>query len=283
MKNGQKGPHRILSPQKLRRLVEQNPFDLFFQLCYLPELQKIAFDFFEIANAATPEGYRKKQVYQNLCTQKLRGYKRAAISGDLYNRLMHHGMQGETYNYYHKLPTLYRTLLAILIYEWYRSASLNQLSLELEANANQVTITPGRITRLNQQVSFYLQLTKALCQTFSPADEEEYEAYSSIEETLNRMEMCLYFGIRERDAAVIDTTRLRRLTRQQQMQVAKILDFCSNYSGGDHLETLTRRQRNDWRKILQLLHALPEESDIADLLQDQYPILYKAETLFQKG
>ena len=138
-----------------------------------------------------------------------------------------------TYNYRQGIPNLYRTMLTIMVYEWFRNASVFRMQSDLNTEAAFVTITPGRISRLSQQVSFYLQMTEALCKTLSDP------AYDEIAQLLNYMEMCLYFGIREQDARKIEATYLRRLTRQQQMKVAQILDFCANHPSIGSLDVLT--------------------------------------------
>ena len=265
---------RSYTPEELKRLIQRDPFDLFFQLCYLPELQKIAFDFFEISDVQSVAGSRRRDLYQDLCTRQLRSYRKKAISNELYNQLIH--PVSNAYNYSRGLPNLYRTLLAILVYEWYKNASVGQLNDELNADIGTLTITPGRISRLTQQVSFYLQVTQALCKTLSN------EAYEEIREVLNRMELCLYFGIREEDSQKIDVLQLRRLTRQQQLHVTQILEFCSNHPPFTDCSELTRRQRNDWRRITDMLRSLPLSSEIPQRLREMYPILNTAETLLCK-
>lgn len=273
-----KGNHmpeaRRYTPEGLKRHLERFPFDLFFQLCYLPELQKIAFEFFEIADVSNEDGKHKRQLYQELCTKQLRLYHKKAISNELYAQLIYSAT--DSYNYRLRLPTLYRTLLTILIFEWYKNASVSKLNDELNTGYSIVTITPGRISRMSQQLSFYLQMTASLCLTLSD------DIYNEIAQLLNRMEICLYFGIREADARRIDVTYLRRLTRQQQLKVAQILDFCANHPLFNTPDELTRRQRNDWKSILRSLHSLPQESDIPQKLREVYPILNTAETLLMK-
>ncbi|OUN83764.1 hypothetical protein B5G03_14220 [Gemmiger sp. An50] len=265
---------RSYTPQALKQLIERDPFDLFFQLCYLPELQKIAFDFFEINDVGNEAGSHRRDLYQELCTKQLRSYRKKAISNELYRQLIYPATN--TYNYTLGLPTLYRTLLSILIYEWYKNASVGQLNDELNAGSGIFTITPGRISRLSQQVSFYLQVTQALCRTLSD------EAYEDIAQLLNRMELCLYFGIRENDAWKIDVLQLRRLTRQQQLMVSQILDFCANHPAFTSPEQLTRRERGDWKRIVRMLRSISEDSEIPQTLRKIYPILNTAKDLLYK-
>lgn len=262
------------TPKSLKHLIECYPFDLFFQLCYLPGLQKIAFDFFEIKDMKNEAGRHRRDLYQDLCTKQLHSYRKKAISNNLYNQLIY--PTSNAYNYARGLPNLYRTLLAILIYEWYKNASVALLNDELNAGFGTITITPGRISRLSQQLSFYLQATQALCRTLSN------EAYDEIGEILNRMELCLYFGIREKDSQKIDVLQLRRLTRQQQLHVTQILDFCSSHSPFTELNQLTRRQRSDWKRIVDMLRCVPPNSEIPQRLREMYPILNTAETLLYK-
>lgn len=263
------------TPDKLRDLIERDPFDLIYQLCYLPELQKIAFEFFEISDIGSEEGMKKRDLYQKLCTERLRIYNKRVISQELYRKLMY--TPTNTYNYRQGIPSLYRTMLSIMVYEWYRNASVFRMQSDLNAEAPIVTITPGRISRLSQQVSFYLQMTEALCKTLGDP------AYGEIAQLLNHMEMCLYFGIRAQDARTIEATYLRRLTRQQQMKVAQILDFCANHPSIGSLDELTRRQKNDWKSILRSLNQLPEDSEIPGKLREAYPVLNTARALLMKG
>lgn len=259
------------TPETLKHLIERYPFDLFYQLCYLPELQKIAFDFFEINDVRNEAGRHRRDLYQELCTKQLHSYRKKAVSYKLYNQLIY--PVSNTYNYSRGLPNLYRTLLAILIYEWYKNASVAQLDDELNAGFGTFTITPGRITRLNQQISFYLQVMQALCQTLSN------EAYDEIGKILNRIELCLYFGIREKDSQKIDVLQLRRLTRQQQSHVTQILDFCSSHAPFTELNQLTRRQRGDWKRVVDMLRSLPLNSEIPQMIRGMYPILNTADML----
>ena len=262
------------TPKELKRLIERNPFDLFFQLCYLPELQKIAFEFFEINDVRSETGGHRRDLYQELCTKQLHNYRKKVISNNLYNQLIHSA--SDTYNYGLGLSNLYRTLLTILVYEWYKTASVGQLNEELNAGFGTFTITSGRIFRLTQQVSFYLQVTQALCKTLSD------DAFNEIGEILNRMELCLYFGIREKDSQKIDVIQLRRLTRQQKLHVTQILEFCSSHLPFTELNQLTRRQRGEWKKIVDTLRCLPSDSEIPQTLREVYPILNTAEALLYK-
>lgn len=266
---------RAYTPEQLKTLLERDPFDLFFQLCYLPELQKIAFDFFAIPDVTNASGARRRQLYEDLCTKQLNSYRKKAISHELYNRLIYRGTN--RYNYRQKLPALYRTLLTIMVYEWYKTASVDKLNDELNAGNEIITITPGRISRLSQQVSFYIQMTEALCQTFSNP------VYAEIAQLLNRMELCLYFGIQESNARIIDAAQLKLLTRQEQLKVAQILDFCSKNEAIPSPESLTRRQKSDWRNILRQLHALPENFPVQQEIREHCPVLTTAETLFHSN
>jgi len=266
--------NRTYAPEGLKRLIKLDPFDLFFQLCGLPELQKIAFEFFAITDVTNEAGIRRRDLYQELCTKQLCTYRKKAISNELYNQLMY--LPTNTYNYRLKLPTLYRTLLTILVYEWYKNASVGRLNDDLNAGSNILVITPGRISRMSQQVSFYLQVTESLCMTFSN------KVYEEIAQILNHMELCLYFGIREADTSQIDVTHLRRLNRQQQLKVTQILDFCGNHPSFSTPGQLTHRQCGDWKKILHNLNSLPEDSEIPQQLREMYPSLNVAETLLFK-
>ena len=67
-------------PGELWRLLQRDPFDLFYQLCYLPELQKIAFEFFAISDLESEDGKKKRDLYQRLCTERLRIYSKRVIS-----------------------------------------------------------------------------------------------------------------------------------------------------------------------------------------------------------
>lgn len=262
---------RNYTPKELKCFIERNPFDLFFQLCYLPELQKIAFDFFAINDVGNEIGSHRRDLYQELCTKQLQRYRGKAISNNLYNKLIYPA--SNTYNYSLGLPNLYRTLLTILVYEWYKTASVGQLNNELNDGFGTFTITSGRIFRLSQQVSFYLQVTEALCRTLSN------DVFNEIGEILKRMELCMYFGIREEDSQKIDVLQLRQLTRQQQMYVTQILDFCSSHPPFTKPDQLTRRQRGDWKRIVDMIHCLPLNSEIPQTLRETYPILNTAETL----
>lgn len=266
--------NRTYSGQEMLTLLQRDPFDLFFQLSYLPRLQQIAFDFFGINDVNNESGIAKRNAYQELCTKQLRKYHRNAISNELYNYLIHHNPYGDAYNYTHRLPVLYRTMLSILIYEWYKTASIGKMQDELSAGSHWVYITPGRISRLSQQVSFYLQMTSALCKMLSGS------AYSQIDEMLKNIESCLYFGIREDNARVLDVSLLRRLTRQQQMKVAQIMEFCSNHPDIPAPDELTHRQRSNWHQITAKFHSLENETEIADQLIQAYPVLDQAEQLF---
>lgn len=273
-KNNYMSGNRTYTPEDLKRLIKLDPFDLFFQLCGLPELQKIAFEFFAITDVNNDAGIYRRDLYQELCTKQLCIYRKKAISSELYNYLMY--LPTNTYNYRRNLPTLYRTLLTILVYEWYKNASVGRLNDELNVDSNYFVITPGRISRMSQQVSFYLQVTESLCLTFSN------KVYEEIAQILNHMELCLYFGIREADASQIDVTHLRRLNRQQQLKVTQILDFCGKHPSFSTPGQLTRRQCSDWKKILHNLNSLPEDSEIPQQLREIYPILNLAETLLFK-
>lgn len=268
---------RDYSPAELLQLMERDPFDLFYELSYLPQLQKTAFEFFEISDITNQFGIEKQHTYQNLCTERLIKYHKNAISEELYGKLMYKKPYDDSYNYKQGLPTLYRTLLAILLYEWYRNASLSKVQEVLNVTVNKVTITPGRISRMSQQVSFYLQVAASLCQAFSNP------AYDAIAQRLIHIEMCLYFGIRESNAQIIGTEQLRRLTRQKQLKVAQIMEFCSNHPELPPEGKWTRRQCNGWKKILVKVRELEENEEIQNILYQEYPILSQAENILREG
>ncbi len=272
----QSGEPDKLRPEQLLRRMTNDPFDLFYTLCALPELQRIAEDFFGINQTNTYEGKKRLHVYNELCTKKLSVYyntRKKRISQDLYQKLTCQSGDARVYCITNPFDT-YQLLLAIMIYEWYRTASVDELNRDLNAVSETVIITPGRISHLTQQTSFYLQALAAICDTLVDP------VYEKIKDLLLRMEFCLYFGIRESSTTCIPVEQLRRFTRQQQLTVYKIEKFCLNFPPEQILSNLTRRQNRDWKQILRSLHTLPSTGDIVELLKENYPILVRAETEF---
>lgn len=267
----QEGDSDRLEPQALLHLMKIDPFDLFYALCILPGLQRIAEEFFGIKDPNSAGGRKQLSVYNELCTQKLSTYHKKCISQKLYKRLTYKNTH--VYKITNPFDT-YRLLLAIMSYEWYRTVSLDTMDRDLNAIHETVIITAGRISHLTQQMSFYLQVLAAMCDTLADP------AYEDIKSLLLQLELCLYFGIRESNATVIPVEELHRLTRQQQLTVSRIMEFCSNSPPEPICGNLTRRQVRDWRQLLRSLHSLPVTSTVAELLREKYPILVDAETEF---
>lgn len=268
----QEGASDNLSPQSLLRLMKIDPVDLFYTLCALPELQRIAKDFFW-KDPNTSEGRRWLSVYNELCTKKLSAYyntRKKCISQHLYRNLTRQRGGIRVYRITNPFDT-YRLLLAIMIYEWYRTASVDALDRDLNAVPDTVIITPGRISHMTQQVSFYLQALASMCDNFIDP------VYDQIKALLLRMELCLYFGIRESNATMIPVEQLHQLTRQQQLAVSRIIEFCSNSPPEPVRHNLSKRQVRNWRQLLQSLHTLPDTGSVGVLLRVKYPILVRAE------
>ena len=276
MSGEQEGASGSLRPQALLRLMTIDPFDLFYALCALPGLQTIAEDFFGIKNPNSEEGRRRLSSYNELCTKKLSAYyntRKKCISQNLYRKLTCQYGDAHVYRITNPFDT-YRLLLAIMIYEWYRTASVSTMDGDLNAIPGTVIITPGRISHLTQQTSFYLQTLAAMCDTLADPIYEEIKAL------LLRMELCLYFGIQESNAAVIPVEQLRQLTRQQQLTVSKIMEFCSNSPPRPIRDNLSRRQIRNWKQLLRSMRSLSDSSMVIDLLKEKYPILIEAEKKF---
>lgn len=267
-----------MEPRNLLRLMTLDPFDLFYELCVLPELRKIAEDFFGINDSSSSEGRKWLSVYNDLCTRKLSAYyntRKKCISLKLYERLTIPSGNRRVYRITNPFDT-YRLLLAITIYEWYRTASIRELDKDLNSVPGTVVITTGRISHLTQQTSFYLQILAAMCDTMLDP------AYEEIKALLLRMELCLYFGIRESNATVIPVEELRQLTRRQQSAVSRIMEFCSNSPPAPIRGELTKRQIRDWKQLLHTMSDLPADGTAAVLLKKKYPILVEAEQEFKK-